>query len=165
MPRRRLLLINLLVLVGAIVAVATHLAMRNRTKEHGAATLVRQKPEAPPDLEKLRATFTAGIDALNHKKGAEAAKQLGSFTFGKRAVDEYRLWFLAQAQRLADDHPHARETLAQLWARDPRGIYRDDDGFALASLYAEAGDHRHVFETATSLALRAASADNAANAR
>jgi soluble lytic murein transglycosylase-like protein len=166
MPRRRLLLIvNLLLLVAAAIAVTIHLAIRNRPKEHGGTTLVRQKPEAPPDLEKLRAAFTAGIDALNHKKGAEAAKQLGSFTFGGRDVEEYRLWFLGQAQRLANDHPHARETLAHLWARDPRGIYRDDAGFALASLYAEAGDHRHVFETATSLALRPASADNGANAR
>ena len=165
MSRRRLLLIDLLLLLGAIVAVAVHFAIRERTKERGGTTLVRQKPQAPPDLEKLRATFTAGLDALNHKKGAEAAKQLGSFTFGGRAVDEYRLWFLAQAQRLANDHPHARETLAQLWARDPGGIDRDDAGFALTSLYAEAGDYRHVFETATSLALRADNADNAANAR
>ena len=162
---RRLYLAGIALLVVATVAIAIHLAIPGRTKEHGAATLLRQKPEAPPDLEKLRATFTAGLDALNHKKGTEAAKQLGAFTFGNRAVDEYRLWFLGQAQRLAHDHPHARETLAQLWARDPRGIYRDDAGFALASLYAEAGDHRHVFDTATSLALRAASADNAANAR
>src|SRR6185436_14947862 len=93
-----------------------------------------------------------------------AAKQLASFSFGKRDVEEYRLWLLSQAQQQAKD-PQARPTLATLWARDPRGAYRDDAGFALASLYLGHGDYRHAFETSSALALHAASSDNGAKAR
>src|SRR4051794_26037803 len=163
--RKRLFVSVLGVVVLLGIALAVYRELGERRNLHRGTTLVHQKPEAPPDLEKLRGKFSAGLDALAHKNGADAAKQLGSFTFGKRGVEEYRLWFLGQAQQLANDHPHARATLAQLWARDPRGAYRADAGFALPSLYAESGDTRHVFETATSLALRAASSDNGANAR
>ena len=125
----------------------------------------RPKPEAPPDLEKLRATFSESLDALNKKNGADAAAKLGSFTFGKRAVEEYRLWLLGQAQQMAKNHPQARATLAQLWVRDPKGVYRDDAGFALTSLYTEAGDYHHAFDTAAVLASDSTSSDNAAKAR
>src|ERR1051326_9215929 len=147
MAVRKRIYIAAAVLLALGIALAIYREVGERRNLSRGTTLVRQKPEAPPDLEKLRATFSAGIDALAHKDGAEAAKQLGSFTFGKRGVEEYRLWFLSQAQQLAKDHEHARVTLAQLWARDPKGVYRDAAGAALASLYAEGGDYRHMFET------------------
>jgi len=163
--RKRQLVAAVSILVVLGIALAIYRELGERRNLNRGTTLVRQKPEAPPDLEKLRTAFAAGLAALAQKNGAEAARQFGSFTFGKRGVEEYRLWFLGQALQLAKDHPHARATLAQLWARDPKGVYRDDAGFALASLYAESGDERHVFETATSLAEHAASSDNGANAR
>lgn len=160
---------RILASAGAIVvvlggALTIHREMSQRRQHHRDA-IVRRVPEAPPDLEKLRGTFAAGLDALVHKDGAVAAARFASFTFGRRAVEEYRLWFLAQAQRLAKDHPHARVTLAQLWARGPRGVYRDDAGAALTSLYLEAGDYRHAFDTAAELAADSTSSDNAAAAR
>jgi soluble lytic murein transglycosylase-like protein len=148
-----------------LIAAALYFFAWPERHEHRGRTLVRQKPEAPPDLEQLRTAFTAGIDALNHKNGAEAVKQFSSFTFKKRDVEEYRLWFLGQAQQMNREHPSARATLAQLWARDPRGLERDAAGSALTSLYAEAGDYRHAFDTATALALHASSSDDGANAR
>ncbi|HKS25084.1 MAG TPA: lytic transglycosylase domain-containing protein [Thermoanaerobaculia bacterium] len=144
---------------------AVVLALAGCHKKEAPEAVARPKPEAPPDLEKLRATFTDSLDALNDKKGAEAAAKLASFTFGKRAVEEYRLWLLSQALQLAKNAPQARVTLAQLWVRDLKGVYRDDAGFALTSLYQNAGDYRHAFETAAVLASDSASSDNAAKAR
>ena len=163
---RRLIVGGLAVLfVGAIAGAIYFFIWPERHEERRGRTLVNQKPEAPPDLEKLRTAFAAGLDALNHKKAADAVQQFSSFTFKKRDVEEYRLWFLGQAQQQNNEHPAARATLAQLWARDPKGLERDDAGLALTSLYAEAGDYRHVFDTAVALALHAASSDNGAAAR
>src|ERR1051326_7878004 len=111
MAVRKRIYIAAAVLLALGIALAIYREVGERRNLSRGTTLVRQKPEAPPDLEKLRATFSAGIDALAHKDGAEAAKQLGSFTFGKRGVEEYRLWFLSQAQQLAKDHEHARVAL------------------------------------------------------
>ena len=149
---------RLIIAAVLLLAAACH-------KEQPETVAARPKPEAPPDLQKLRATFTAGLDALNDKKGADAAAKLASFTFGKRAVEEYRLWLLGQSLQLAKNAPQARVTLAQLWVRDPKGVYRDDAGFALTSLYAEAGDYHHAFDTAAVLASDSTSSDNAARAR
>jgi soluble lytic murein transglycosylase-like protein len=163
---RRLIAGGLAVLLaGAIASAIYFFIWPERHEERRGRTLVNQKPEAPPDLEKLRTAFAAGLDALNHKKPADAVQQFSSFTFKKRDVEEYRLWFLGQAQQQNKEHPAARATLAQLWARDPKGIERDDAGLALTSLYAEAGDYRHVFDTAIALALHAASSENGAAAR
>ena len=162
--RKRLIALAGAALFLGAIAAAIYFTRQQRVEEHHEVA-ARPKPEAPPDLQKLRATFTAGLDALNHKDGAAAAAKLGSFTFGGRAVEEYRLWLLGQALQLAKDPSRARATLAQLWVREPRGVYRDDAGFALASLYAEGDDHRHVFDTATTLAEHAALSDTAAAAR
>ena len=50
----------------------------------------------------------------------EAVKQLSSFHFGRRAVEEYRLFYLASAYQLAKDSGHARTTLAALLAAQSR---------------------------------------------
>src|SRR5436305_11106459 len=129
---RRLIVSGLAVLaLGGIAAALYFFVWHERREEHRGRTLVLQKPEAPPDLEKLRTAFNAGLDALNHKNAADAVRQLSSFTFKKRDVEEYRLWFLGQAQQMNGEHPSARATLAQLWGRDPRGLERDDAGAAL----------------------------------
>jgi hypothetical protein len=58
------------------------------------------KPEAPPDLEKLRPAFVSGLDALRRNDGLAAVRYFSSFKFGGRAVEEYRLAFLASAYQL-----------------------------------------------------------------
>src|SRR5436309_1135400 len=64
---------------------------------------VRAKPEAPPDLAKLRDVYTAGADALQRGDGPDAVKHLSSFRFGTRAVEQYRLYLLANGYQLARD--------------------------------------------------------------
>src|SRR5437764_12402256 len=111
---------------GWVVAVAAVLApvlivvgvLRLRQmRVHQREFVVPAKPEAPPDLEKLRPAFTAGLDAIHRRDGAEAVKQLSSFQFGKRAVDEYRIYYLASAYQLAGDGVRARTALADLLSR------------------------------------------------
>lgn len=103
-------------------------------------TYVPPKPVAPPDLAHFRPAFTAGLDALLRKDGARAVKQLRSFTFGSRAVEDYRLFYLARAYELAGDAVARRLTLARLW-EDGQGLaVRDEAGAALGALYETAGD-------------------------
>jgi soluble lytic murein transglycosylase len=130
------------------------------------------KTEAPPDLAKLRDAYTSGLQALQRDDGAEAVRHFSSFDFGDRAVEEYRLYYLANGHQLAGNESAARTTLAQLWRRTPRMIYANDAAFHLAGLYQSSGDWRHCAETFASLARRtdvpavaAAARWNAARAR
>lgn len=116
--------------------------------------IVAPKPEAPPDLEKLRNAFTSGVDALRRSDGAAAVKHLGSFTFGSRAVEEYRLWYLANAHQLDADRNAARRTLAGIWKRAPRLVYWQDVGFNLATFYGSLGDWRHAADVDREIAAR-----------
>ena len=85
--------------IAVVVAALVFLSRgaEQRREEH----LPPAKPEAPPDLEKLREPFTAGVDAILRNDGAAAVRSLTSFNFGPRAVEEYRLYYLAGGQRLA----------------------------------------------------------------
>ncbi|HEX6085271.1 MAG TPA: transglycosylase SLT domain-containing protein [Thermoanaerobaculia bacterium] len=121
--------------------------------------------EAPPDLEKLREKYTAGVAALHEDNGAEAIKHLGSFTFGPRVVEEYRLYYLANGYQLAGNPTSARVTLARLWRRDPKLMYRNDVGFNLGELYDATGAFERSAEVYAGLARRAAEPEVAANAR
>src|SRR5260221_2503214 len=96
---------------------------------------VPPKPVAPPDLAKLRPAFVAGLDAIKNKDGQAAVKQFGSFTFGGRAVEEFRLFYLARANELAGNTREQRVGLAELWARDPKLNLSDEAGAALGGLY------------------------------
>ncbi len=100
------------------------------------------KPEAPPDLEKLRPAFVAGLEAVERGDGDEAVKQLASFSFGPRAVEEYRLYYLGNAQQIQGRRDAARSTLARLWRGDPQLVYAADSAFTLAELHSSAGDWR-----------------------
>ncbi|HEU4888626.1 MAG TPA: lytic transglycosylase domain-containing protein [Thermoanaerobaculia bacterium] len=113
------------------------------------------KPQAPPDLQNLRAAYTAGVQALQRDDGAEAVRQLSSFDFGSRAVEEYRLYYLANAYELTGDANAARLTLAQLWRRSPRLIHANDAGFHLAGLYATGGDASRSADVYMAIARRA----------
>jgi soluble lytic murein transglycosylase-like protein len=126
---------------------------------------VPPKPVAPPDLAELRPSFIAGLEALRHKDGPSAVKDFGSFTFGSRAVEEYRLFYLARANEVAKDAVARRLALARLWERDPKLAARDDAGTALGGLYASAGEWNRAADVYTSVATHAASSATAAPAR
>jgi len=161
--RRRLLLAAVAVVVPvAIVFLAIVFGPSERPHRHQWVAL--QQPEAPPDLEKLRPAFKAALDALN-KKDPDAARQFAAFSFRHRAVESYRLYFLAQAQQLAKQETQARATLAALWARGTKMTPRDDAGMRLGNLYAEQGDLRHAADTYGSLALQTTNSDAGGTAR
>ncbi|HUR83618.1 MAG TPA: transglycosylase SLT domain-containing protein [Thermoanaerobaculia bacterium] len=154
--RRRKLAATLaaVLLIGGVI---TFFVMRGRvgeTASHDEAD-VSETAEAPPDLEKLREKYAAGVAAIHRNDGADAVKQFESFTFGPRAVEEYRLYYLANGHQLAGNAAAARVTLARLWRREPRMVYRNDIGFNLASLYDTAGDFERGAEVYAALARRA----------
>jgi soluble lytic murein transglycosylase len=128
------------VLVSAGIVVAIY---RDRLPgfeaDHEEADLVAN-PEAPPDLQKLRETYAAGMAALARGDGADAAKHLSSFTFGPRVVEEYRLFHLAGAYQLTGNSAASRTTLAKLWRRSPRLAPAPQAAETLANLYAASGD-------------------------
>lgn len=125
----------------------------------------RSRPAAPPDLARFREPFTGGVEALQEGDGRTAVARLSSFTFEPRAVEEYRLYFLSNAHQLNGDAAAARTTLARLWSKTPRLIYRDDVGFNLASLYARNGAWSAAAEVFGTLAARAETDAVAAAAR
>ncbi len=158
-----------LLITGAIVAVAAFLvaafvylgpSAAARRAETAAA-----RPDAPPDLQKLRDDFTAGVAALQRNDGEAATRTLSSFTFGPRAVEEYRLYYLANAQRLSGDIAAARATLATLWQRNPKLAYADEVGFSLAGLHTSAGSWREAAGVLSTLAARPTTPEISAVAR
>ena len=122
-------------------------------------------PEAPPDLEKLRPAYDAGLEALRRGDGAEAVTQFSSFTFDKRAVEQYRLYYLANACQLAGQRARARATLAQLWRRHPAFVVQTDAGLNLGGLYASIADWRHAARVFDDVAAQADNSAIAASAR
>ncbi|HYM61058.1 MAG TPA: hypothetical protein VEZ11_09215, partial [Thermoanaerobaculia bacterium] len=85
--RRRSVRVLLLLAVALAVAVI-FLPLRREQPE--LQPVAAHKPEAPPDLEKLRERFTAGVDALQRGDGVAAVRILSSVDFGSRAVEQYR---------------------------------------------------------------------------
>ena len=151
--RRRWLLLTVgtLVVAGLIALTAYYKLIPGAGHEEAR---VLPKPEAPPDLQKLRDTFVSGMQALQRDDGADAVKHFSSFTFGSRAVEEYRLYYLANSYQLAGDAGDARLALAKLWHRAPRLIHASDAGFNLANLYNAHGDWHHAGDVYASLARR-----------
>lgn len=144
-----------------VVGVLRFGGARAHREEH----VVPAKPEAPPDLEKLRPAFTAGLDAIHRRDGAEAVKQLSSFHFGKRVVDEYRIFYLANAYQLAKDSARARTMLAVLLSRNPAFVRLADAGMSLGGLYAAIADWRHAAVAYASVAANTNDSNVAASAR
>jgi len=149
-------LVPLLIVVGVL--------RFGKATAHREEYVVHAKPEAPPDLEKLRPAFTAGLDAIHRRDGAEAVRQLSAFHFGKRAVDEYRVYYLANAYQLAKDSTRARVTLAALLSRHPAFVRFADAGLNLGGLYAAIADWRHAAD-AYAAAANASDSNVAASAR
>lgn len=152
--RKRWLLITVIALVIAgLVAVTAYYKLVPRLQTQEEADLP-SKPAAPPDLQKLRDVFASGVEALQRKDGPGAVQHLSSFDFGTRAVEEYRLYYLANGQKLANDPRGEHRTLAQLWSRSPRMIHADDVASRLASHYAAGGDWHHAGEVEAAIARR-----------
>ena len=161
--RRRWLLpsIIILIVVGAAIVALTLYVQRREQVE----TYVETHPQAPPDLAKLRERFASGLDALHGDDGDEAVKQLASFDFGSRAVEQYRLYYLANGYQLAGNTTAVRATLATLWRRKPNMVYAADAAFNLAGLYEANDDWRHAANVYASLAANADQPSVAGTAR
>ncbi|HEU4521148.1 MAG TPA: transglycosylase SLT domain-containing protein, partial [Thermoanaerobaculia bacterium] len=125
--------------VIALLATGGYFYFVTRTGEERREQEDEAKPQAPPDLEKLRAPFIAGIQALQRNDAAAALERFSSFDFGSRAVEEYRLYYLARAQQMSGKIPAARVTFSRLWAREPRMVHANDAAFNLAALHIDAG--------------------------
>lgn len=112
------------------------------------------KGEAPPDLQKLRDPYAAGMAALQRNDGTDAVRHLSSFSFAPRPVEEYRLYYLANGYQLAGNSDAARRTLVSLWRRNPRLVYASDVAFNLAGLHAATGNVARSADVYAALAAR-----------
>ena len=130
--------------VPIVVLVAIALTIRFWPRQRVKSEVAAHKPEAPPDLEKLRDQFQTGLKAIHDKDGAKAANTLASFSFRGRMVEEYRLYYLARGHELANRHDAARRVLAELLQRNPRAVIANDAAQRLGAFYAEAGDFRNA---------------------
>jgi soluble lytic murein transglycosylase-like protein/tetratricopeptide (TPR) repeat protein len=158
MLRRRWLAIAAsLVVIAALIAGGFWISRRQRVARQEARPI--HKPQAPPDLAKLRDRFTAALEALHHNDGVAAAQQLASFDFGGRAVEEYRLYYLAKAHAAAKQDDPARATFAKLIARQPKMVLAPDAGTSLGQLYAAGGDWYHAGEAYAGAGARWASVE------
>ncbi|MGA7615620.1 MAG: hypothetical protein WBX15_10625, partial [Thermoanaerobaculia bacterium] len=120
---------------------------------------------APSELAPFREPFLRGIDAIQHFDPAVAIGAFESFSFGDRAVEEYRLYYLANAYQLHGDRDRARLTLATLWSRKPRLGYRTDAAFNLAQLYEDSGNWSNAARVLGTEGDRATQPDVIATAR
>jgi Soluble lytic murein transglycosylase and related regulatory proteins (some contain LysM/invasin domains) len=161
MQVRRSWVVAVVIPLVVLIAVMLVRPRKSRSREF----VVPAKPEAPPDLEKLRPVFNAGLEAIRRGDGKEAVKQLSSFSFGNRAVSEYRLFYLANACQLAGDQTRARTTLLALWRRHPAFVLRAEAGSNLGGLYAAIGDWPHAAEVFGDVAAHADDSNVAASAR
>lgn len=149
--------------VGLVAAIC--LALIRERQEASSASLPAVTAEVPPDLAVLRPRFIEAVDAVQSGDPTTAIELLTSFKFGKRPVEDYRLYFLANAYQLHGRTIETRGTLAELWARTPRLIYWQDVGFTLGSLHSASGDWTAASEVFDDLAARSEHPAIAATAR
>ncbi len=133
--RRGWIIATFAAVLPVLIAVGVYLTYGRRVP-----VVAAQPPEAPPDLEKLRPEFAAGLAALQQGDGFAAIRHFSSFNCGRRAVEEYRLFFLANGYQLAGNRPSTRKTLSELWSRSPRNVYWETAGLNLGGLYTAVGD-------------------------
>ena len=132
-------IVAVLVIGGIVGVTLTNLVPGRGGADHAEPDLPA-KAEAPPDLQKLRDAYAAGTQAIAREDWDDAVKHLSSFTFGTRAVEEYRLYYLATAYDKANKPAAARATLAQLWKRTPRLVHANEAGKKLGGFYAAGGN-------------------------
>jgi soluble lytic murein transglycosylase-like protein len=150
--RKRWLVVSITVIVLGLIATGIYFFVPLPFVHRERA--VAAKPEAPPDLAKLRDVYTAGVDALQRGDGPEAVKHFSSFRFGSRAVEQYRLYLLANGYQLAGDRKSARLTLARLWQTAPKLVYWQDAAFNLAGLYRNVADWDRSADVYGAIAVR-----------
>lgn len=163
---KSLRLVSVIVAAVAVLAGGLWLALRptvqaSRNEKREEAP---KKTEAPPDLEKLRDTFTAGLDAIRKNDGATAVQHFSSFTFGPRHVEQYRLYYLARGHQLTKNAAQERMALATLRTKNPTLVVWPDAAARLAVLYGEAGDWPRAASAAVNAAIHADTAPPAAAA-
>src|ERR1041385_6456495 len=162
--RKRWLVIAITIVVAAgLIAIGIYYFVPLPTAHREQRVLA--KPEAPPDLAKLRDTYTAGLDALQRGDGADAVKHCSSFRFGSRAVEQYRLYLLANGHQVAGDRKSARTTLAQLWSVNPTLVYWEDAGLNLGGLYRSVADWDRSADVYGAIAVRSETPSVTATAR
>ncbi len=157
----------LVALMGVVLIAVVVMSVLRHKRGSGQRTEpdLSSQAEAPSDLLKLRKVYADGVEALARNDGGDAVRHFSSFTFGPRAVEEYRLYYLANGHQLAGDNDAARRTLARLWHRKPRLIYANDVAFTLANLYGGIADWNGSAEVYAALASRAEVPAVAASAR
>jgi len=160
--KRGWLIAIVIAVIPAIVAVTIYFAIGRETRHE---LVGPPKPEAPPDLAKMRPAFSAGLQALQQKDGPAAVRHFSSFECGQRDVEEYRLFFLANGYQLAGNPRSVRVTLAELWSRSPRLVYWSDAAFTLGGLYSAAADWNHASAVYRAIAARSDQSSVSANAR
>ena len=160
----RLRLVSIVVAAVALIGGVLWFALRPsaRSIREEKREEAPKKTEAPPDLEKLRNTFTAGLDAIRKNHGAAAVQQFSSFSFGSRHVEQYRLYYLARGHELAKNAGAERTVLASLRAKNPTLVVWPEAAAKLANLYADAGDWPRAANTAVSVAVHGDTASDAA---
>jgi soluble lytic murein transglycosylase-like protein len=152
MPSRSSL--GLLVLLAALLGGWLALLYFDRTSQVESAEGPAPEPAAPADLAKDRPAFLAGMEALQRQDGADAIRHLSGFSFGERAVEQYRLYFLANAYEMRGQPTLARRELARLWRRNPQFIYVPDSAFTLGTLYDAVGVWNQAADAYGSLSAR-----------
>ncbi|HVT03706.1 MAG TPA: lytic transglycosylase domain-containing protein [Thermoanaerobaculia bacterium] len=154
MTRRSILFVSAAGIAAAGVFFALYWQQYKQTGQRRHDTGVSFTPSAPPELAKFKHEILSGIDAVGRNDGPEAVRHLTSFSYGARPVEEYRLYYLANAYELAGNTALARQTLSRLWSSHPRMLYRQDAAFRLAALYSDGGFFREVADTLGALAGR-----------
>jgi soluble lytic murein transglycosylase-like protein/tetratricopeptide (TPR) repeat protein len=162
--RRKWLVITVAILVGIGLIVVGIVSFGPKGEQRREAR-AKPKPEAPPDLAKLRDVYSEGLEALQRGDGHEAVRRFSSFNFGPREVEQYRLYFLANGWQLAGDRKSARTTLAALWQRTPTLVDWEDASFNLAELYRSVADWDHAADVHGGIAVRTDTPSVAATAR
>jgi soluble lytic murein transglycosylase-like protein len=159
---RFLLIGALALLLGGVLAL---MEWQGRGRPYPARGPATPEPLAPPELERHATTFQEGVAAVEQGRGPRGVDLLSSFSFGARPVEEYRLYFLANAHELVGATDEARRTLAELWQREPTMALSTDVAFHLGDLYDDAGAHRSAAGVFGTLATRATIPAVAAAAR
>lgn len=135
------------------VAVLTVLGIRSYLEDRQALQEVRvEQPAVPHELEMARPGFNRALQALQEGDGGEAVEILGRLSFGERPVEQYRLYFLAQAFESDKNELESRRALARLWRLSPVFIHRKSSALKLAALYEAAGNWNHSAEILNRLA-------------
>lgn len=162
---RRKWLIVAAIALPAVAAAVIAIVFLVRRASGPRERYVRIAPEAPPDLEKLRAPFAAALDALHNNDTDTAVRRLTSFTFGPRAVEEYRLYYLATAYQQDGNIAAARRTFNDLWTRKPRMVLGDAAALNLAAMHVNSGAPEQAARVCSEVALHTDNPNLAAAAR